>query len=219
MKNHVALGTLVAVLSSFFLLDSLSASPQATDQVEAGQITNEDYGIYNALLSEVRFPKEADVLILDDTLDFKCGADSELPILLNGCSPMILPPNTPKEIKQLLRQGWPKMEKQTWDDFERVNSKSGKLRDAFATNCKHELAGDDIHHNDSKNSDSPSGAFYFSRVGFNVQKTQAIVFVFFASYIDHVPSTGDYFLLGQNKKRQWKLMGRVNELETDSKGN
>jgi len=216
MKNYVALGALIAVFSGFFLLDSASASPQATNQVEADQITDEDYGIYNAVLNEVRFPKEADVLILDDTLDFKCGADSQLPILLNGCSPMILPPNTPKEINQLLRQSWPKMEKQTWDNFERVNSKSVKLRDAFATSCKHELAGDDIHHDDSKRSGTPSGAFYFSRVGFNAQKTQAIVF--FASYVDHVPSTGDYFLLGLNKEKQWKLRGRVNELESDGKG-
>ncbi|MHB8755764.1 MAG: hypothetical protein ACYC92_12545 [Candidatus Acidiferrales bacterium] len=218
MKNYVALGALIAVFSGFFLLDSASASSQATNQVEADQITDEDYGIYNAVLNEVRFPKEADVLILDDTLDFKCGADSQLPILLNGCSPMILPPNTPKSIKQLLRESWPKMGKQTWDDFEKANSKSVKLRDAFITTCRHELAGEDIHSDDSKDSDSPSGAFYFSRVGFNPQRTEAIVFAFFASYTKNVRSTGDYFFLRLNKAKEWKLGGRVNEIESDGKG-
>ncbi|MGH9865283.1 MAG: hypothetical protein ACRD4H_07700 [Candidatus Acidiferrales bacterium] len=220
MKSSRTIQTLlVTICGAVGVLFAPAARAQTPPKVEPKGITNEDYNVYNAVLDEVRLPKQGDVLVIDDTLDFECGATPQLPILLNGCSPMIMPPNTPDTINQLLVQSWPKMDKQTWDDFEKANSASFKLRDAFVTSCKHELTGEDIK-SDTKNSDSPNGAFYFSRVGFNPKKTEAIVFVFFASYIEHVRSTGDYFLLElTKKKKQWKLSGRVNEMETDGKGN
>jgi hypothetical protein len=111
------------------------------------------------------------------------------------------------------------MAKQTWNDFEKVNAKSAKLRDNFITTCKHELTGDDISTHDSRRPDSPSGAFYFSRVGFNPSRTEAIVFAFFASYVEGVHSTGDYFLLHLNKSKKWELSGRINAIESNGKGN
>lgn len=214
MRADSASRALIVVLGAFFLLNAPRANSQVGGSGTA-KVSDDDYAVYNALLDEVNLPKQNDVLIVDDTLDFQCGADSHLSILLNGCSPMVLPPNTPEAINELLVRNWPKMEKETWDDFRFVNSKSVKLRDAFTTTCKHELIGDDVHTDNLRKSDSPSGAFYFSRVGFNAQKTQAIVFVFYASYGEHVGSTGDYFIFQLSKGKRWKLSGRVNEIESD----
>ena len=208
-----------ALSAAVLLLANPAVSAQTHGVTSSDDVTAEDYTIYNTVLNEVRFAKTADLLILDDTLDFECGTDSQQPILLNGCSPMVMPPNTPKEINQLLRQNWPDMAKQTWDNFEKVNAKSAKLRDNFLTTCKHELIGDDVAAHNSNKSDSPNGAFYFSRVGFNPSRTEAIVYAFFASYVEGVHSTGDYFLLHLNKSKKWELSARINAIESNGKGN
>jgi len=204
-------------LTLVLLVASVAASAQ-TSPSAADDAAVEDYRVYDVVLDQVELPKEdLHFLILDDTLNFKCGEDSGNPILLNGCSGMIMPPatTTPEQIGQFLRQNWPRLDKTTWEDFERRNANSAKLRDSFVTPWKHLLEGQDVPEDKSKEWDSSDGAFYFSRVGFNSKRTEALVFAFFASYMKGVGSTGYYFLMRRDTGKEWKLDGRLQMFTTD----
>jgi len=60
---------------------------------------------YNAVLGDIQ-PRKKDLhaLILNSTLNFKCGASSGNPILLNDCGGMVFPPDQPKDIFHLLKR-------------------------------------------------------------------------------------------------------------------
>jgi hypothetical protein len=111
----------------------------------------------------------------------------------------------------------------TWSDLLRQNAKSWRLQDQFKTSWPHALTGpgSDPASLSSPEWKTPDCAFYFSRVGFDEKRTEAIVFVFFASYMGRAPSSGDYFLLHQDQKAGWKIAGRMNYFNTqkDSDGN
>jgi hypothetical protein len=183
---------------------------------DSTEIRTEEYSVYNAVLGDIQMPKEnAHALIVGNTLNFQCGENSGNPILLNGCSGMVMLPDTRDDVHALLRENWPNLKKSVWDDLESRNSRSFRLGDAFKTSWKHKLVGEGFAEEDSKEWSSPVCAFYFSRVGLNEDKTEALVFVFFASYMDGVPSTGDYFLLKVNKAKEWEIEGRTQYFVSD----
>lgn len=200
---------------SIFIAACAISSLQA-GAVDSGEVRPEEYAVYNAVLGNVQMPKEnAHALIVDTTLNFRCGWDSGNPIVLNGCGGMVMPPDTTEQVHELLRENWPHLEESTWQDLEKQNSRSSKLRDSFATSWKHKFIGGDSAEEKAKEWNSADCAFYLSRVGLNEKKTEAVVFVYFASYMKGVPSTGDYFLLRMDKVKGWELEGRVQYFVSD----
>jgi hypothetical protein len=173
---------------------------------------------YNAVLGDIQpSNKDLHALILNSTLHFKCGASSGNPIFLNDGGGMVFPPDKPKDIFHLLRENWPLMKKSTFDDLGAKNTATTKLRDGFITSWKDRLEGPDVPANDSDEWKSPDRAFYFSSPGFSSDRTQAIVLVFFASYIEGVPSAGDYFLV-QLDDTKWAIKGRVQYFVSGGRG-
>jgi hypothetical protein len=197
----------------------IALSTQTIRAAASDDIAPEEYDVYNAVMSDVQLGKDAHVLIYNDTLNFQCGGDSGNPILLNGCSGMTMPPDTPDEVGEHLRGEWPRLSGATWNEFEKRNAKSAKLRDVFLTPWAHKLSGSDVPEDNSKEWESPDGGFYFSRVGFNPPKTEAVVFVFFASYVNGVSSTGNYFMLRADEPKKWKLSGRFQYFESGGQAN
>jgi hypothetical protein len=194
----------------------MTAFPSDAGTKDSDEIRSEEYGVYNAVLDDIRMPREdAHALIIDQTLNLKCGTDPGNPILLNDCSGMVMPPDTPEDVHQTLAETWHQFDKASWNDWVKQNSKSAKLQDRFKTSWKHKLVGEDLPKDESKEWDSADCGFYFSRVGLNEAKTEAVVFVFFASYMDGVPSTGDYFFLRLDKAINWKLQGRMQYFKSD----
>jgi len=127
-------------------------------------------------------------------------------------------------------------------DFESKNLKGVWLRDNFSTTWKHKLfGGADSSQNSvslrdeiadawarkrppgedrsdlSKVWDAPDMLFFFSRVGFNSKKTEAIIYVVGLSHLEEVLSNGNYFLFRFNGK-QWKPNGRVQYMEANDDG-
>jgi hypothetical protein len=214
-------GTLLYLrsLGALSFIASLAIVPVQTAK-EAETAGKEDYAVYNAVLDEIQFPQgSTHALIAGDTLNFKCGADSGNPILFNGCSGMIVPPDTPEKIRQLLNEGFDKMGALTWSDFEHKNMRSIKLQDSFVTSWQHLLVGPDIRADNSKEWGSPNCTFYFSSVGFNPGKTEAVVFVLLSSNMENVPSSGDYFLYRLDSAKKWNPNGRVQYFASGSDQN
>ena len=204
-------GTLL-YLRSLGVLSAIACLAIASVQTakEVGTAGTEDYAVYNAVLDQIQFPQaNAHALIANGTLNFKCGEDSGNPILFNGCSAMIVRPDTPEKIRELLNDGFDRMGAPTWNDFERKNMESVKLQDSFVTSWRHKLIGPDIRGDNSKEWDSPNCTFYFSSVGFNPEKTEAIVFILLSSNMENVPSSGDYFLYRLDSAKKWNPNGRV----------
>ena len=174
-----------------------------------------DYKVYEAVFDLMdRIPKkDPHVTISDVTLNSKCGeADSDLP-LVNGCSFLWMKPDTASSVKQLLREEWPDLDDSTWADFETNNVASVRLREPIVTPWKHKLIepGD----GPEKDWESPDMTIFLSRVGFNKQKTEAVVYVLIFSYMDQVATGGDYFLFRKSKAGIWNFAGRLTYFTKD----
>ena len=189
----------------------VSALPAETQT----EISAEEYQVYNAVLGLIQLPKEdAHVVINDKTLNLQCGEKSENPVLLNGCSPMRVSNESLEEIKDFLGDNWPDLNKFTAHDFSKKNQVSARIRDRISTPWKHLLVGDDIKASELKEWDSPDMAFFASRVGFNPQNTEAIIYLLDFSYIENVPTEGDYFLFRRVGK-EWQPKGRITYFQKD----
>ena len=176
---------------------------------------DDEYQIYSAVLSLVQFPKNDPHAVINDlTLNLQCGENSQNPVLLNGCSPMRANGETPQEISVFLRENFRNSSKATVDSFNLINQKSIRIKDNIATPWKHRLAGTDIQDDGSPEWASPDMAFFLSGVGFNSQRTEAIVFVLNFSYLDKVPTEGDYFLF-RRKGKTWQPDGRVTYVQNE----
>jgi hypothetical protein len=189
---------------------------RASRQQSADLVPNQDYPVYNAVLADIEFSRlkpanQIHALIVNDTLNLGCGENSKNPIMLNGCSPMLMPPTTADDLHKMLRDEF-HFHDAIWLDLLAQNGKSWRLQDHFKTPWLHGLtgAGIDPASLSAPEWKNPDCAFYFSRVGFDETRKQAIVFVFFASYLDRAPSSGDYFFLKQHENDEWKIDGRLN---------
>jgi hypothetical protein len=175
IKRKIGIIYLVsAVLLLFACASMISALPAETQT----EVSTEEYEVYNAVLDLIQLPKkDAHVVINDKTLNLQCGEKSENPVLLNGCSPMRVSNESLEEIKDFLGDNWPDLNKFTAHDFSKKNQVSARIRDRISTPWKHLLVGDDIKESDSKEWASPDMAIFASRVGFNPQNTEAIIYL------------------------------------------
>jgi hypothetical protein len=179
------------------------------------EVSAEEYQVYNAVLGLVQLSKDdAHVVINDKTLNLQCGEKSENPVLLNGCSPMRVSNESLEEITNFLGENWPDLNKSTAQDFGKKNQASTRIREHISTPWKHLLVGDDIKDSDSKEWASPDMAIFASRVGFNPQNTEAIVYLLDFSYLENVPTEGDYFLFRRVGKG-WQPKGRITYFQKD----
>lgn len=198
------------------LIAVCAAAGAARPTKEKPEVSSDEYEIYNAALNGMQFPKEdVHVLIFDQTLRFGCTKTSDNAISVNSCSFLAIAPDTPKQIMKLLRDSWPQVSKSTCDEFERQNGTSAKLRDSLVTSWKHRLVGGDIKDSGGSEWDSADFEVFFSRVGFDPQRTEAVVYVLLFSHVDQVQTGGDYFFFRRDKSNGWEMKGRVRYFEKD----
>ncbi len=207
------------VITCWFLIVIGAYGPALSSILADDQpaVSEQGYRVYNALLNLMQFQKkDIHMLIADTTLNFKCGEDSGAPILMNGCGGMRMPPDEPSDIMRLLQKNWPTMETATWEDFAKQNAESAKLQDAFSTSWKHSVAafGGPL----PREWASPDLVIFLSRVGFNMNQTEAVVYCLTFSYMDKVPTEGDYFFF-RTDAGEWKPKGRLTYVQTDPSSN
>ena len=202
---------------STLLILSISAltllTPRAPAQSKP-EASPDDYKVYEAVLDLLdRVPKmDPHITISDVTLNSKCGEDAYPSPLANGCTFLWIAPDTPADVKELLRQDWADLDDSTWTNFVANNAVSARLREPIATRLQHKLVGDSDPL--SQDSASPDLAIFLSRVGFNQNKTEAIVYVLIFSNMANVSTAGDYFLFRLDKQEHWKAQGRVTYAKT-----
>lgn len=170
---------------------------------------NDERSVYEAVLGLMdNIPVEnLHVTIYGTTLNTKCGKAAYPSPLANGCTFLWIKPDTAGTVKKLLHQEWPGFEDGTWSDFEAKNATSIRLSEPITTPWKHKLVfPGDLPDKDWEN---PNLAIFFSRVGFDQNRREAVVYVLIFSYMDQLPSAGDYFLFRIGKTGHWEPHGRV----------
>jgi hypothetical protein len=156
------------------------------------------------------------VTIFNVTLNSKCGEAANPIPLADGCSFLWLKPDDAKSVKNLLRDQWGEMDSVTWADFVEKNAASGHLQEPISSPWKHKLVGPEDE--PTKDWQSPDLTLFLSRVGFNRNKTEAVVYVLMFSYMDQVSTEGDYFLFRLSKGGKWEPNGRVTYFIKDKSG-
>jgi hypothetical protein len=181
------------------------------------QPTNEEYRVYEAALHLMTSIPKTDlhVAIYDRTLNGKCGAEGDNPVMADGCTFLWVKPDTSDDVEQKLRAGFHGLERSTWKNFKASNAASITLHDPISTPWKHRLTGTTTPGDGSKEWESPDMTIFLSRVGFNSKKTEAIVYVLVFSYVGRTAATGDYLRFRAGPDKTWSLAGRVNYLTQD----
>jgi hypothetical protein len=212
---------------AMLLMVSPQSSPfaQAKQEQDAAFVPADDYAVYNAVLGDIQFSRlkpenQIHALIASDTLNLTCGEQSQNPIMLDNCSPMLVPPTTKDNLHTMLAAEF-QFRDATWSDLLSQNAKSWRLQDQFKTKWAHGLTGTGVDSAllSAPEWKNPDCAFYLSRVGFDEAKKEALVFVFFSSYLDRAPSSGDYFLLRRREDAKWRIDGRMNYFNTAKDAN
>jgi len=187
------------------LLIALSLPACAQDQDAPSQ---DEYRIYEAVFGLMnRIPKEDPYVgIFSLTLNTKCGSEAGPVPLLNGCSFFWQKPDTADSVKAKLRGSNLNVSDSTWSDFEAKNAESASLREPISTPWRHKLIPANGPAKDTYPIDL---GVFISRVGFNENKSEAILYVLTTSYIRKVPTTGDYFLFRVDKNGHWQGTNRL----------
>jgi hypothetical protein len=212
MKSVRRYSLRLAFQCALFLLLVLAANGPARAQGRA-EVAQGEYQVYNAVLDLMQFPKrDAHIIIADTTLNRRCGGDSGNPVLVNNCG-IWAPPSSAEEIFRLLRDSWPKLGKPTWDDLVSKSSTSSTLQDKLTTPWAHRLV--DVAHGAAEEGwKTPDGAVFLSRVGLSGDSKEAIVYVLFFSYMDSVPTAGDFFIFRRDTPKSWSPVGRITYMQT-----
>ena len=196
------------------------------------QQVNEEYRVYEAVLKLMdTIPKEdPHVAIYERTLTTRCALQDEAPIFARGCSFLWVKPDTDEDVERNLRSRFHGLSHSTWKNFKKNNATSITLHDPLAAPWKHRFTGP---HEDpstprtdapgsaapaaiSDEWNSPDMTIYFSRVGFDKKKTEALVYVLVFSYVGNAATSGDYLRFRRERDQEWTLAGRVSYLKQDN---
>lgn len=174
----------------------------------------EVYDAYNTVLAGMKFPAvDAHIGIADTTLNTGCGETSGNPVLMNNCG-MFIPPATADGIYAEARKAMPTLSPETWSDLVQQNRLSVHLKDNFLTPFKHRLS--DLKSKASGPWAQPNAFLFLSNVGFDKKHNQALLYVQVFSYMSHVPTGGDLFLLTLTPNNKWQVDGRLTLIQMGS---
>jgi len=192
----------------------LLLAPFSLGAQDKDAVTAKEYQVYNAVLGLMQFPKsDPRIIIVNKTLNTRCGDESGNPVLINGCGIWGPPISTTEETNQQLRREWPKMAQSTWESFTTSNLSSGVLQDKLRCSWTHRLV--DMSSQAAPDWKNPDGAIFFSRVGFNNEQSEALVYVLFFSYMKQIHTSGNFFLFRVNPSKDWEPAGRFTYMETE----
>jgi hypothetical protein len=187
----------VARLSAFvFLLSYFSVAQQPSTSPSA-----EEYAVMGAMLDGFHDAGRAShPIVADYTATFDCNSICN-GMKVSGCNGLALNDETSEQRLTIVKRDLPDLDQTTIPDFEAKNRHCSKIADKIPSQSPFFLFGND-HPQKLPAGWEKADFFYFSRVGFNAQRTQALVNVSFMSGTDGTRSGGKYFLL-RHENGKW----------------
>jgi hypothetical protein len=197
----MALKTPFAVFSSLLAVTLFAQ----TTLHEPSRIGEDEYAVYAVMLAHFQQSKKAShPIVSDHTSTFACDKSCN-GMNIGGCNGLRDADETPAERLAITRRDVPGLASTVTTDFEQKNQRCSKVERRIPSKFKYLLFGVRSADNVPADWDSPD-YFYFSRVGFNQEHTQALVVVGFLSGSDARDSGGKYFFLAK-QTTNWKLQG------------
>jgi hypothetical protein len=169
------------------------------------QLSSEEYKILAASVDLFRKNQLAShPFIADHTSTFACDSSCN-GFAMGGCNGLRRTDETPAERLAIVERDLPKLEETTISDFKSKNERCSEVGKKIPTQSPYFLFGL------ASGEKPPSGwehpdFFYFSRVAFSPQHTQALLEVSFMSGTSAADSGGRYFLFVK-KHGRWELEG------------
>lgn len=205
------------VVRLFLLLSvfSVYSFGQANDSVQSA-LTSGEYQVYGAVLDFFAAKNIAQhPLVANRTSTFECGSPHN-GMSMGGCNGLQGSNETPQQRMRVVQRDLPDLQASTVADFESKNAKTAWVDAKVPTKRKYLMFG--LSHSDP----IPPGwehadFFYFSRVGFNTTRTQALVHVSFMSGTNAADSGGKYILF-RNVNGRWEREGSSAVWQLESQG-
>jgi hypothetical protein len=167
------------------------------------EVPAEETAVYAAVIAQLAANGDAKrPLISNTTSTFVCGTSCN-GMLVGKCSGMRQESKRPEQAVDALKARWPSLKKVTEADFETKNASCSRIAGPLPMERPHHLF--------SRTAAPPLPAgwehpdyLYFSRVGFDGKKSQALVYVAVASGTDATRSGGTYVLADRDGEK-WKV--------------
>lgn len=179
-KNFIAvlLVIVIVVIASLFIFKKSYAPPSPAQLINDNnsnivQSADEEYGVYSALINSLYMNEQRKIIVI------KVRTEDQIDSLLK---------EQDREISYLaIKKNIPELDQQTLDNFKTVNQESVLLKRQFNLPVNYVLLSPEevknIRWNDFYNQyPGAQGVMELSRVGFNRNKTQALVYVGNSSY-------------------------------------
>lgn len=186
---------------SFSVAVVLWFSSLAFAQTQGDELSAEEYRVLAAAIDTFQNEETAShPLIADHTSTFECGSSCN-GMQIGGCNGLRAKRESPAERLAIVKRDLPDLEKYTVSDFISKNERCSEITKKIPTVSPYFLFGSSATEKPLAGSEHPD-YFYFSRVAFNQEQTQALVNISFISGTDSGDNRGRYFLFTK-KNRKW----------------
>jgi len=191
----------ITLLVTLFIASSSGQGAAPSDAV----LSSDEYQVMAAVIDFFRAAGIAShPLIANRTSIFECGSTCN-GMSMGGCNGLRGSDETPQERLQIVKRDLARLEQNTISDFMSKNNRCASIDSKLPTEAQYLTFG--VSHSDAR----PPGwehpdLFYFSRVGFNAEHSQALVHVSFMSGTNASDSGGKYLLFIKANGR-WKREG------------
>ncbi len=206
LGKHNSAMTKRSCLSALVLaLSCVSVAQQSSAQAP---LDSEEYKVMASAIDGYRQARVAShPIVADRTSTFECGSVCN-GMAMGGCNGLRGSEETPADRLAIVKRDLPELEETTLSDFKLKNQHCSEIEKKISTESPYFLFGAD-HAEKLPSGWERADFFYFSRVAFNAQQTQALVHISFMSGTNGADSGGKYFLFRKQAGR-WVAKGSSN---------
>jgi hypothetical protein len=183
-------------------LSCVSVAQQTTAQTP---LDSEEYKVMASAIDGYRQARVAShPVVADRTSTFECASVCN-GIVIGECNGLRDKDEAPADRLAIVKRDLPELEETTLSDFKLKNQHCSEIEKQISTESPYFLLGAD-HAEKLPSGWEHADFFYFSRVAFNAQQTQALVHISFMSGTNADDSGGKYFLF-KKQAGKWVANG------------
>jgi hypothetical protein len=175
----------------------------STDIATNEKASSDELVVYAAILDSLsQLNANSHILIADKTSTFMCGESAGNGLSIAGCNGLRNSNETPSDRMAIVKRDLPELQKDTLGEFLNANQQYVSITHKISSSANYYLFNDPEKPKDWKY----SFLVYLSRVGFNRERTEALVNIGIFSYADSSLSEGHYVVLRKTAGK-WTLGG------------
>jgi len=167
-----------------------------------------EYSVVAAVVKADHLPKHPRWFMLSNrTTTFECDPPANTGFSFVGCSGMRTQDQSPQDVYNMLAGSLHSLTTEVFLDLMSKSETSTVVDKTLPLNVKQIIWGPTSTSSVPKELGAPDFAVYHSRVGFNKEKTLALVYVAAANWTDSSKTYGEYVMLGW-QEGGWTILER-----------